>query len=1001
MEDSSPTHWRTLPAGMQPEGRGEQDHLWQRVQLGHGAWRDPTLFLFSVDYAFEAYLDGQLIYHFGKIRTDGKAEFPGWRKHFIALPPNYQGKFIYLRIYSDYHDIGVFGSSLLGSRAELQQDMLQRDLHVLLLSIVAMLFSLYPILVFLRNRNEWAYLFLGLFCAAMGIAYFQDAGLRQLIFDAPALLVVLSAIADIVACIAILSFFAAVLGGIHRRILSYVLIPHFLYGVFALATAPFDFPFFADAFPYFNVVEALDLCLLIGLSLHAGLGGNSDARILTLGFLLALPLILHDLIAGPLAPRLMPASVVILILAQGALLWRRQRETQRRVLAYSAELEFKNAELSRLDRLKDEFLTNTSHELKTPLNGIIGLADSLMEGAEGPVAPGVGNNLQLISASGRRLNSLINDILDFSRLKQRDILLHRRSVDLRAVAELCVQLCTPLLDGRPIKLENQCPDGLPRALADEDRLLQILLNLLGNALKFTDLGVVRIDAEIANDGMLELSVADTGIGISVEKQLRIFESFEQVDGSSARRHGGAGLGLAIANHLADLHGGKLRVESELGRGSRFTLSLPCAVHEDTESSVEWVQHGTRATETSSSLNVRTPATPESTYRLQGVTKEDWQAHVLVVDDEPVNVQVIANYLSVIKVRVSSARSSEGVFALLNADQAAPPDLLLLDVMLPGMNGLEICRRLRQRYSLAELPVLMLTARSQSQDLLNGFAAGANDYLPKPVEKAPLLARVNALLNMKRAAREQRELATLQQEIRLATQLQRSILPDPLPVDPRIEIQVFYLPKQSIGGDFYDFQHPGEGRLGVIIADVCGHGIPAAIGAAMLKIAFGGTAALADQPAEVLNQIRSTLAKRLAGQFITAAYAFVDLPDSSLSVSFAGHPPLMLLKAGSKEPLLLKPPGPVLAELPWSGDYNTLRTPLHSGDRIFMYTDGITEAGGLRGEEFGRERLIEFLVEQRDRPLRQFADDLLARLRSWSGQDIFEDDVTFVVMDVSD
>src|SRR6185503_6953773 len=231
--------------------------------------------------------------------------------------------------------------------------------------------------------------------------------------------------------------------------------------------------------------------------------------------------------------------------------------------------------LRETDRLKDEFLANTSHELRTPLNGIIGLADSMLDGATGPLTQAQQKNLDLIVGSGRRLTGLVNDILDFSRLQHKDLQLQRKPVDVHAVAAIVVNLTKPLLAGKPLELTNQIPTGFPLADADENRLQQILYNLVGNAIKFTYAGELTLSAQ--NDGdWLSISVTDTGIGIAPEKQQRIFEAFEQADGSVARVYGGTGLGLSVTRRLVELHGGTIQVESELGKGSRFTFTLPAS-----------------------------------------------------------------------------------------------------------------------------------------------------------------------------------------------------------------------------------------------------------------------------------------------------------------------------------------------------------------------------------------------------------------------------------------
>jgi signal transduction histidine kinase len=237
---------------------------------------------------------------------------------------------------------------------------------------------------------------------------------------------------------------------------------------------------------------------------------------------------------------------------------RKQAEAER--IRFTQELELKNTALQRLDQLKDEFLANTSHELRTPLNGIIGIAESLIDGVAGSLNDRQIFNLSMVVSSGKRLSSLINDILDFAKLKNRDIELQRKPVDFRQITEVVLTLCQPLLANKPLELKNEIRDEFSAVDGDENRLQQIMYNLVGNAIKFTESGLVTVSAERVDD-MVEVTVADTGIGISPDKLTDIFKSFEQADASISREYGGTGLGLSITKQLVELHGGTIRVKS--------------------------------------------------------------------------------------------------------------------------------------------------------------------------------------------------------------------------------------------------------------------------------------------------------------------------------------------------------------------------------------------------------------------------------------------------------
>ncbi|MDM8525284.1 ATP-binding protein [Desulfococcaceae bacterium HSG8] len=459
--------------------------------------------------------------------------------------------------------------------------------------------------------------------------------------------------------------------------------------------------------------------------------------------------------------------VVILLITYSVL------NTFRELQRLNESLKEKNAELEHLDELKDEFLANTSHELRTPLSGIIGIAESLTDGSLGPVTGEQRHNLSLIVSSGRRLTNLVNDILDFSKLKQRDVQLRMMPMDMRSVTDLVLMLSRTLVGTREIQLVNRIGSDLPAARADEDRVQQILHNLVGNAVKFTDAGTVSVSAEV-RDEYLAVTVSDTGIGIPEDSLGRIFKSFEQADGSTAREYGGTGLGLTVTRELVELHGGEIRAESEPGRGSRFTFTLPVSGDKaEPLRAAEILAGDTRVAGISAEpADIGDTGEPDIADIPPERLCDGGMCRILAVDDEPVNLQVLRNQLGSEYYSVTPA--SGGREALDAVESGQEFDLVLLDVMMPGMSGYEVCRHLRERYKPDELPVVM--AKDRVGDLVEGFEAGANDYLTKPFMKEELIARVSSHISMKDLAAQVRDLVdNLEQKVAERTrQLEESL-----------------------------------------------------------------------------------------------------------------------------------------------------------------------------------------------------------------------------------
>ena len=409
-----------------------------------------------------------------------------------------------------------------------------------------------------------------------------------------------------------------------------------------------------------------------------------------------------------------------------------QKELQKKEEELKKEQEI-SERLRNIDRLKDEFLANTSHELRTPLNGIIGIADSLIDGIAGTLTGSVKSNLAMIVISGKRLASLVNDILDFSKLKNNELNLDKKTIDMYILSDFVLALSKSLAEKKGISLKNEISRDMFKVLGDENRLQQIMLNLVGNAIKFTEKGNMTVSA-IEENGFIKISVKDTGIGVPEEKHEEIFKSFEQLDGSSTREKGGTGLGLSITKKLVNLHGGEIFLESKEGEGSVFSFTLPKSKGE---------------AENKNALKELSKVKESIEYTAKSiVTKKDKKAFefsILIVDDEEINQQVLENQLTLAHYRVTKVYNGKDALELINKGEKF--DLILLDIMMPGLSGFEVAQKIRENYLPNELPIIMVTAKDRVSDLQEGLDVGANDYIAKPFSKEEMLSRVKTHLNL--------------------------------------------------------------------------------------------------------------------------------------------------------------------------------------------------------------------------------------------------------------
>jgi len=339
---------------------------------------------------------------------------------------------------------------------------------------------------------------------------------------------------------------------------------------------------------------------------------------------------------------------------------------------------------------------------------------------------------------------------------------------------------------------------------------------------------------------------------------------------------------------------------------------------------------------------------------------------------------------------------------LELTKASPlPDLILLDVMMPEMDGYEVCALLKGDPATHDIPVIFLTGKTEAEDETRGFQVGAVDYIHKPFSPSVVNARVRTQL-MLREAREQlsQQLLALNNELEMARQIQLSILPAAVPAVHGLEIAARYVPMSAVAGDFYDFIAVDDKHLGILIADVSGHGLPAALIASMIQVALAGQSAHASDPARVMGGLNLALSGKFQRNFITAGYLFVDLENHVISYAGAGHPPMLLWRdsAGTVDEVCEN--GLVLGQFP-EALYQTVQLPFGAGDRAVLYTDGVLEARSPSKEQFGTDRIKRFMQSNRTLSASPFADALLEELWHWSelargqGQG---DDITVLAID---
>ncbi|WP_458124635.1 ATP-binding protein [Paenibacillus sp. Z3-2] len=387
-------------------------------------------------------------------------------------------------------------------------------------------------------------------------------------------------------------------------------------------------------------------------------------------------------------------------------------------------------ELLAHNQMKDVFLLNTSHELRTPLNGILNLSKSLMEGAQGPLKRAQQEQVILIHSVTQRLGHLVEDLLFSSNQMTGEVRVAPRSVPPSVITEVVLEIRSVMPKNHQVSVNAEVDSELPNIYTDELRFKQVLYNLLHNAIKYTEVGEIAVTA-YAHQHQMVIQVRDTGCGIPAQMIDRIFDAFYQ--GNNHHKKEGLGLGLSITKNIVDKLKGEIYVTSTVGEGTTFTFTMPLAT--DEQMSIE--QSSTITGQRAKELQLQLPLI------YKGNNKK-----ILVVDDNHVNIKALAEAL---KLKGYTVIAVDNGFDAVDYIKTNQVDCMLIDLMMNGMSGYELCKRVRKQYDMLELPIIILTAIMKHSDLVLSLKFGANEYLQKPILMDELFIRIESLLAVRQSS----------------------------------------------------------------------------------------------------------------------------------------------------------------------------------------------------------------------------------------------------------
>ena len=674
------------------------------------------------------------------------------------------------------------------------------------------------------------------------------------------------------------------------------------------------------------------------------------------------------------------------------------------------ELSEANEKLKELDKIKTRFFANISHELRTPLTLIMGPVESILGRGFGEIDPQMKEYLYSVYNNSLRLMKLINNLLDFAKLEAGRMIPKYQPIPMVELLRFLMSTLSSAAESKNLTIDTKFPPDEVLLYLDKNMMEKVIMNLLSNAFKFTDRGGIKIVVFI-RDEYAVIEVRDTGIGIPADKLDKVFERFSQVDGSESRRYEGTGIGLALVKELVELQMGTIDVESELGAGTTFRIMFKLGtahippeqiIEQDSDEmevkkhlTIDFIQAGGDVKEAPNPL-------PRNRQNIPGYSdsRDDMNlpCQLLITDDNP-DMRKYIQFL--LKDDYSLVFAKDGQEGLDLARQYLP-DLVISDVMMPRMNGYEFCGALKSDPALRHIPFILLTAKADLSGKLEGLEYGADDYLSKPFNPNELAVRIRNLLKNKRL---ETELSLKQQEIekdlQQASAVQKSILTPPAVYRSieGFEIETVFMPmNKSVSGDYYHISHGADGKLSVMVADMSGHGVQAALSTMQID-ALNRETMHYKHTDERLEKINYLFLHNLKSNTFCSAF-LASIQQGLIEYSTAAHPAQYLIKTSQREIVPLKAKGKLLC---YSEDsaYELKTVPVSSGDILLLFSDGIFEEFSPAGEEWGEEGFMEAITMMledgtlQDALMKDFLGELTARMdKHLSGVSI-NDDITMI------
>lgn len=715
---------------------------------------EQPLYLYVPDMpsAYKLFINGELKAQNGTPGYFQSTEQPQFRPKVVQLSNLSEELDIVIHLSNHhYREGGIWFSLRLTGEAGRFNMEYRPIIYAVFFSAILIAIGLYNFSLFAFRTKELSALYFGLLCLAVGF--------RRLVIDERVLHLfdwfswaALQRLEHICFYLTLPLFMGFFTGLYRKHVPAFTMrVSWALICPFVFICLAFENRIYTELNIAFQVLVLISVSYALVIYLKVILAGGEKIKAFGASLFVLSVTVIHDVLKanGLVATPFNAAHFGILafVIAQSITLQRNYLKSLDLVEAMSEQLKSRNRELVEMDEFKDEFLATTSHELRTPLQGISGLAKVLIEDENSQLTADQRNKIEIISNTSQRLGVLVNDILDFSSIKHGKLKLNITSVDLNRISELVLKTIRPLLKEKSIDLSAEIAPNIQYLKADEYRIQQVLINILGNAVKYTERGAIKLSIYRVGDQIF-IKISDTGVGIPKEKLGGLFRPFEQVHVEGHPSASGTGLGLSISKQLIEMHGGTLSIESEIGKGTDVTICFPHEIMSEVRSIETKTEPQPSEKPPLNELTISLNDESEKETRELAIPEhsDNHIPLIYIVDDEPVNLELVSSLMA--QQGYQYEVFSEGMSVLARLNERVP-DLILLDYMMPKMSGIEVCTLIRKQYDAYELPIMMLTARHQISDIVTALSQGANDYLIKPYHNKELIARVESQLSVRK------------------------------------------------------------------------------------------------------------------------------------------------------------------------------------------------------------------------------------------------------------